>query len=159
VPEGDDDFFSIDAKPVPTWPIFEALNELGIDGILPLPNPPESILPFNEPGPAPNPGKDDADLELESNLNAAFDFETPPLLIPPPNSRDGDPPSLDCEAFIEFPPNLSAFLSCMPPPAPNPGEDELPKNVDGCFPFIASGPALEPNPPPNPGEDEPKPEL
>jgi hypothetical protein len=74
VPEGDDDFFSIDAKPVPTSPIFEAPNELGIDGIPPLLNPPESMLPFNGPGPAPNPGKDDTAFLLESLPNSEFDF-------------------------------------------------------------------------------------
>ena len=129
-----------------------------MDGMPPLANPPESIPPFAEPGPALNPGEDDTAFILESIPNAAFDFGKPFVLIPPPNPGDGDPPNLDCGLLIAFPPNLSEFLSCMPPSAPNLGEDELP-NVDDCFPFITPGMAFEPNPPPNPGEDEPKPEL
>ena len=93
VPEGDDDFFSIDAKPVPTSPIFEAPNELGIDGTPPLPNPPESILPLNEPGPAPNPGKDDTAFILESFVNVALDFNVPWsfIIIPPELNSPANP--------------------------------------------------------------------
>ena len=86
----------------------------------------------------------------------------PPELNPPPNPGDGDPPNLDCDAFIASPPPnpsdlFGLFLFNIPAPAPKPGE-EAPPNVDDCFPFITPGvPKLDPNPPPNPGEEEPMP--
>ena len=72
-PERNGDFFPTDEKPDPPS-IFAVPKEFEIDGIPPLPNPPESMLPFNGPDPAPNPGKDDTPFLLESIPNSEFDF-------------------------------------------------------------------------------------
>jgi hypothetical protein len=110
VPKGDDAF-------VLTLLIFEEPEEFRVDGIPPLPNPPESIMPFNGPDPASNPGKDGTAFILEFIPNATLDFKMPPDLNPPPNPGDGDPPNLGCKPSIEIPPKLTVLLSCMPPTA------------------------------------------